>query len=72
MYDTGLNDIAGTSVSLGGRESQATYTTEIPEETTLKGSITFEKAPEGGLTSLDISFRTEGYKYKVKLPLPVR
>ena len=69
-YDTGFNDIAGTSVSLGGREYQFAYSTEIPEETTLKGNITFEKAPEGKLTSLDLNFRTDNMDYKVQLPLP--
>ena len=69
-YDTGFNDIAGTSVSLGGREYQSVYSTEIPEETTLKGNITFEKAPEGKLTSLDLNFYTDGTNYKVQLPLP--
>ena len=69
-YDTGFNDIAGNSASLGGREYKSTYTTEIPEETTLKGSITFGKAPEGELTSLDLGCYVTGKgSFKVKLPL---
>lgn len=69
-FDTGFNDIPGHNVSLGGREYQSTFSTEFPEETTLKGSITFEKAPEGKLTSLDLScYSRDGGDFKVKLSL---
>jgi hypothetical protein len=70
-FDTDFNEITGVTASLGGKEETTRPGTEFLEKTTLKGSITFEKAPVGELTNIDLSCYTYGGEgsFNVEIPL---
>lgn len=67
-FDTGFQEISGTSISLGGQKAKSVFSTVFPKGTTLKGTITFEKAPEGGITALDIRCYANSSYFNIEVP----